>query len=89
MQPNISDEDNSSGQATLNCAPENLPLSKTGRAEFNAFFSSPYLLGELTSRTVKTDGKNYPEQYTGCRRILNKVPSSSSYWRPVPACSIL
>ncbi len=39
-------------------------------AEFNAYFPSPYSLGEYTSPTVEIDGDDYPDPYTGPRKIL-------------------
>lgn len=45
-------------------------MREAGRDEFNAFFPSPYSLGEFTSRTVEIDGDNYQEPHTSCRKIL-------------------
>lgn len=39
-------------------------------AEFNAFFPSPYSLGEFTSKTVAIEGADYPNPYNGPRKIL-------------------
>lgn len=49
------------------------PLSKTPMpdvAEFNAFFPSPYSLDQFTSPTVQIEGADYPNPYTGPRKIL-------------------
>lgn len=49
------------------------PLSKKPTpdpAEFNAFFPSPYSLGEFTGSTVEIEGDDYPAPYEGERRIL-------------------
>ena len=39
-------------------------------AEFNAFFPSPFSLGQFTSRKSDLDGADYPEPYTGPKKIL-------------------
>lgn len=39
-------------------------------AEFNAFFPSPYSLGEFTSPTTPLDGTEYPNAYKGGRKVL-------------------
>lgn len=39
-------------------------------AEYNAFFPSPYSLGEFTSPRTPIDGDDYPDAYQGNRRIL-------------------
>lgn len=39
-------------------------------AEFNAFFPSPYSLGEFTSPTTPLDGTEYPNAYKGSRKVL-------------------
>lgn len=39
-------------------------------AEFNAFFPSPYSLGEFTSKTVEIAGADYLRPYKGSRKIL-------------------
>lgn len=39
-------------------------------AEFNAFFPSPFSLGQFTSRKSDLDGADYPEPYTGQKKIL-------------------
>jgi len=40
------------------------------KAEYNAFFPSPYSLAEYTSSRSDLDGADYPNPYTGSRRIL-------------------
>lgn len=40
------------------------------QAEFNAYFPSPYSLGEFTSPTVVIDGDEYSAPYSGDRKIL-------------------
>ncbi|MDR2332221.1 MAG: protein deglycase HchA [Burkholderiaceae bacterium] len=40
------------------------------QAEFNAFFPSPYSLGEFTSPTTPIDGDVYPDAHKGSRKIL-------------------
>lgn len=40
------------------------------KAEHNAFFPSPYSLGEFTSSTTDIDGDDYPEPYQGNHKIL-------------------
>jgi molecular chaperone Hsp31 and glyoxalase 3 len=50
-----------------------LPLSKDpqpDQAEFNAFFPSKFSLNEYTSPTSDLEGADYPQPYTGTRRIL-------------------
>ena len=50
-----------------------LPLSKEPQpdeAEFNAFFPSKYALGQFTSPKSDLEGAEYPQPYTGTRRIL-------------------
>lgn len=50
-----------------------LPLSKEPQpdeAEFNAFFPSPYSLSQYTSPKSDLAGADYPQPYTGTRRIL-------------------
>ncbi|MFD2756426.1 glyoxalase III HchA [Comamonas terrae] len=39
-------------------------------AEFNAYFPSPYSLGEFTSPTTSIDGAEYPDAYQGSRKVL-------------------
>ncbi|MEQ6434352.1 hypothetical protein V8Z74_04750 [Comamonas sp. w2-DMI] len=39
-------------------------------AEFNAYFPSPYSLGEFTSPTTPIDGAEYPDAYQGSRKVL-------------------
>lgn len=39
-------------------------------AEYNAFFPSPYSLGEFTSPRTLIDGDDYPDAYKGKRKIL-------------------
>ncbi len=39
-------------------------------AEYNAFFPSPYSLGEFTSPRTPIDGDDYPKPYQGSRKIL-------------------
>ncbi len=39
-------------------------------AEFNAFFPSPYALSKFTSRRTDLDGTDYPNPYTGDRKVL-------------------
>ena len=39
-------------------------------AEFNAFFPSPFSLGEFTSPTTPLDGDDYPDAYQGDRKVL-------------------
>ncbi len=40
------------------------------KAEFNAFFPSPFSLGQFTSPTVAIEGADYAAPYTGSRKIL-------------------
>lgn len=40
------------------------------QAEFNAFFPSPFSLGEFTSPTVEITGADYPAPYKGALKIL-------------------
>lgn len=40
------------------------------QAEYNAYFPSPYSLGEFTSPTVAIEGSEYPSPYDGDRKIL-------------------
>ena len=50
-----------------------LPLSKEPQpdeVEFNAFFPSKFALGQFTSRKSDLEGADYPQPYTGTRRIL-------------------
>ncbi|WP_174292104.1 glyoxalase III HchA [Sphingomonas bacterium] len=50
-----------------------LPLSKEPQpdeAEFNAFFPSKFALGQATSPKSDLEGADYPQPYTGTRRIL-------------------
>ena len=50
-----------------------LPLSKApqpDKAEFNAFFPSPFSLQQFTQPTSGLEGADYPKPYTGKRRIL-------------------
>lgn len=50
-----------------------LPLSKEPQpdeAEFNAFFPSKFSLSQFTSAKSDLDGAEYPNPYTGTRRIL-------------------
>jgi D-lactate dehydratase / protein deglycase len=50
-----------------------LPLSKTPQpdeAEYNAFFPSPFSLGQFTSPKSDLEGADYPQPYRGTRRIL-------------------
>ena len=50
-----------------------LPLSKEPQpdeAEFNAFFPSKFALGQFTSPKSDLEGADYPQPYTGTRRIL-------------------
>lgn len=39
-------------------------------AEYNAFFPSPYSLGQFTSPKTPIDGDTYPDAYQGGRKIL-------------------
>lgn len=43
---------------------------KPDAAEHNAFFPSPFSLSKFTSLKSDLDGANYPEPYTGKRKIL-------------------
>lgn len=50
-----------------------LPLSKEPQpdeAEFNAFFPSKFSLSQFTSSRSDLEGAEYPQPYTGTRRIL-------------------
>lgn len=50
-----------------------LPLSKepqSDKAEFNAFFPSPFSLEQFTKPTSGLEGADYPQPYRGTRRIL-------------------
>lgn len=50
-----------------------LPLSKepeADKAEFNAFFPSPFSLAQFTSPNSDLDGADYPQPYTGKGKVL-------------------
>lgn len=50
-----------------------LPLSKepeADKAEYNAYFPSPFSLAQFTSSKSNLEGADYPKPYTGTRKIL-------------------